>query len=55
MQERHIPRLRKPLEFQFKKHPKYNISDETLKVMSNSVQERARKIIALYQDKIAKK
>ena len=55
VQERHILRLRKLLEFQFKKHPKYNISDETLKVMSNFVQERARKIIALYQDKIAKK
>ncbi len=55
VQERHIPRLRKLLEFQFKKHPKYNISDETLKVLSKFIQERARKIIALYQSKVAKK
>ena len=34
VQERHISRLRKLLDFQFVKHPKYNISDETLKVMS---------------------
>ena len=55
VQERHISRLRKLLEFQFAKHPKFNISDETLKVMSKFIQERARKIIALYQQKIADK
>ena len=55
VQERHISRLRKLLDFQFVKHPKYNISDETLKVMSNFIQERARKIIALYQQKIVDK
>ena len=55
VQERHIPRLRKLLEFQFVKHPKYNISDETLKVMSKFIQERARTIIALYQQKVASK
>ena len=54
-QERHISRLRKLLDFQFVKHPKYNISDETLKVMSKFIQERARKIIALYQQKIVDK
>ena len=55
VQERHISRLRKLLDFQFVKHPKYNISDETLKVMSKFIQERARKIIALYQRKIVDK
>ena len=55
VQERHISRLRKLLDFQFVKHPKYNISDETLKVMSKFIQERARKIIALYQQKIVDK
>ena len=55
VQERHISRLRKLLDFQFVKHPKYNISDETLKVMSKFIQERARKIIALYQQKIVYK
>ena len=55
VQERHISRLRKLLDFQFLKHPKYNISDETLKVMSKFIQERARKIIALYQQKIVDK
>ena len=55
VQERHISRLRKLLDFQFIKHPKYNISDETLKVMSKFIQERARKIIALYQQKIVDK
>ena len=55
VQERHISRLRKLLDFQFVKHPKYNISDETLKVMSKFIQERVRKIIALYQQKIVDK
>ena len=55
VQERHISRLRKLLYFQFVKHPKYNISDETLKVMSKFIQERARKIISLYQQKIVDK
>ena len=55
VQERHISRLRKLLDFQFVKHPKYNISDETLKVMSKFIQERARKIIALYQQKMVDK
>lgn len=55
VQERHISRLRKLLDFQFVKHPKYNISDETLKVMSKFIQERARKIISLYQQKIVDK
>ena len=55
VQERHISRLHKFLDFQFVKHPKYNISDETLKVMSKFIQERARKIIALYQQKIVDK
>ena len=55
VQERHISRLRKLLDFQFLKHPKYNISDETLKVMSKFIQERARKIIALHQQKIVDK
>ncbi len=55
VQERHIPKLRKLLEFKFSKHPKYNISDETLKVMSKFIQERARTIIALYQQKVADK
>ena len=55
VQERHISRLRKLLDFQFLKHPKYNISDETLKVMSKFIQERARKIIALYQQKLVDK
>lgn len=55
VQERHISRLRKLLDFQFVKHPKYNISDEALKVMSKFIQERARKIIALYQQKIVDK
>ena len=55
VQERHISRLRKLLDFQFVKHPKYNISDETLKVMSKFIQERARKIIALHQQKIVDK
>ena len=39
------------LTFEFKQHPKYPIEDKTLKLMSKLVQERARKIIALYHEK----
>ena len=53
VQERHLPRLRKLLTFEFKKHPKYNISDETLKVRSKLIQERAKTIIVLYQQKVS--
>ena len=53
VQERHLPRLRKLLEFEFKQHPKYPIEDKTLKLMSKLVQERARKIIAIYHEKAA--
>ena len=51
VQERHLPRLRKLLEFEFKQHPKFPITDKTLKLMSKLVQERARKIIAIYHEK----
>lgn len=53
VQERHLPRLRKLLEFEFKQHPKYPIDDRTVSVMSRFIQERAREIIALYHEKIA--
>lgn len=53
VQERHLPRLRKLLEFEFKQHPKYPLEDKTLKLMSKLVQERARKIIAIYHEKTA--
>ena len=53
VQERHLPRLRKLLEFEFKQHPKYPIEDKTLRLMSKLVQERARKIINIYHDKTA--
>lgn len=51
VQERHLLKLRKLLEFKFTKHPKYNISDETLEIMSRFIQERARDIIAIYHEK----
>lgn len=51
VQERHIQKLRKLLTFEFKKHPEFNISNETLKVMSRFIQERAKTIIDLYQQK----
>ena len=53
VQERHLPRLRKLLEFEFKQHPKYPIEDKTIRLMSKLVQERARKIINIYHDKTA--
>ena len=49
--ERHLPKLRKLLNFTFARHPKYNISEETLKLMENFVQERARRAIELYHEK----
>lgn len=51
VQERHLPKLRKLLEFEFKQHPQYPIAAKTLKVMSKFIQERARKIIAIYHEK----
>lgn len=51
VQERHLPKLRKLLKFEFKQHPQYPIAAKTLKVMSKFIQERARKIIAIYHEK----
>ena len=51
VQKRHVPLLRKLLNFQFKKHPKYNIDEKTLMILNKFIQSRARKIIQLYHEK----
>ncbi|WP_455654376.1 hypothetical protein [Phascolarctobacterium sp.] len=52
VEKRHLPKLRQLLEFEFEKHPKYNIDDDVLKIMSNFIQERARKTINLFHEKV---
>lgn len=51
VQKRHLPNLHKLLQFEFKKHPQYNISDETLAAMSKFIQIRAARTIELYHQK----
>lgn len=51
VRKRHLPVLHKLLEFEFKKHPRYNITDETLSVMSKFIQYRASRTIELYHQK----
>lgn len=51
-EKRHLPKLRQLLKFEFQKHPKYNIDDDVLKIMSNFIQERARKTISLFHEKV---
>lgn len=50
--ESHLPKLRKLLGFRFKRHPKYNIAEDTLKKMEQFVQERASRTINLYYEKV---
>ena len=40
-----IDKLRNLLTFNFEKHPKYNLSDTSLKILSNMIQDRARHFI----------
>ena len=51
VQPRHIPKIRKLLNFYFIKHPKYNVSDDTLSKMSTFIQLRAKKILELSREK----
>ena len=46
--KRHLPSLRKLLKFRFKRHPKYNIAEETLQLMEALIRERAKKTLAMY-------
>lgn len=52
VQKRHLPALRKLLNFKFTKHPKYNIADTTLELMSQFIQQRAARSIELYYQKM---
>ncbi|WP_337369670.1 hypothetical protein [Phascolarctobacterium faecium] len=52
VEKRHLPKLRPLLKFEFRKHPKYNIDDDVLKIMSKFIQERARKTINLFHEKV---
>lgn len=44
-----IAKLRKLVHFNFKKHEKYNLSDERLKMLSNMMQERAMELIQILE------
>lgn len=52
VQKRHLPALRKLLNFKFTKHPQYNIADSTLEIMSKFIQQRAARSIELYYKKM---
>ena len=52
VQKRHLPTLRKLLNFKFTKHPQYNIADSTLEIMSKFIQQRAARSIELYYKKM---
>lgn len=47
--KRHLPALRRLLTFHFERHPKFNISEETLQLMEAFIRERAQKTLALYK------
>ncbi len=49
VRKRHIEKLRSLVRFEFTKHEKYNITDDTLSVMNTFIQMRARKILELYK------
>ncbi len=51
VKKRHLSKLRSLLNFEFKKHPKYNIDDKTLTVLNHFIQKRARTVINLYYEK----
>lgn len=51
LQLRHIPAIRSLLNFQFQKHPKYNVSDTCLAKMDEMIQLRARRLLGIYQEK----
>ena len=48
---RHLPQIRSLLNFRFKKHPQYNVTDDTLDKMSYLVQKRVHRILEIYQEK----
>ena len=50
--KRHLPALRRLLNFKFTKHPQYNIADSTLEIMSKFIQQRAARSIELYYKKM---
>ena len=51
VQPRHIPNLRKLAEFEFVKHPKFNLSDEWIKPVQAHIQERANLAINLCKER----
>lgn len=52
VQKRHLPQLKKLFNFEFTRHPKYNVEDRTLKLMSQFVRDRARQTVKLYAKKM---
>lgn len=51
VQPRHAPLLRSLLNFHLDKHPRFNVSDEAIDKMSKMIQIRAKRILAIYQEK----
>ena len=51
IQPRHAPLIRSLLNFEFQKHPRYNVSDECLAKMSRMIQLRAKTILEIYQER----
>lgn len=55
VQKRHLEGLRKLTSFQFKRHPRYNIAEPTIKKMEYMVQYRARRALQLYHERETEK
>ena len=55
VQARHIPNLRKLAKFEFKKHSKFNLSDEWIKPVQAHIQERAVFAIKLCKERFTQR
>lgn len=51
IQPRHATKLRNLLNFEFQKHPHYNVSGECLEKMSEMVQLRAKTLLKIYDSR----
>lgn len=51
VEKRHMPMLRRLLDFRLQKHPKYNVSDDVLRAMEEMIHLRARRIMDIYRKK----
>ena len=51
VQQRHLSKIRKLLEFEFTPHPQFGDNTVYLSFMSNVIRQRAQKALSLYREK----